>query len=155
MGLMASVGEDKAVRRQRRPSVTGVRGVARERVLVVDDDPAILMLTRAKLEDGGFEVFTSPDPLEASLLVQRIRPTILVLDVRMPGLAGDRLAQALARAGHGRTLSVILHSGIDDSDLDQAVERAGALGAIRKSGDPRYFMFQLRRLLAQRPALPR
>lgn len=123
-------------------------------MLVVDDDPAILMLTRAKLEDAGFEVFTCSDALQASLMVQSERPNLLILDVVMPGMAGDRLAQAIAGSRHGESPTIVLHSSLDGEELEGAVSRAGALGAIRKSGDPRYFMFQLREMLNRRTAPP-
>lgn len=54
-----------------------------QRILVVDDEPAVCALYRRELEDEGFEVATAGDSDSAMHLVQSWDPQLVVLDVRL------------------------------------------------------------------------
>jgi CheY-like chemotaxis protein len=64
-------------------------------LLVVDDDTAVLEISNALLQNLGFTVISTSDPLEALSLLQN-NPEIdgLVSDYRMPVMNGEELAQA-------------------------------------------------------------
>ena len=57
-------------------------------VLVVDDEPAIVRLVRAKLQADGYAVLTAGRGEEALALLDDERPDLVVLDVMMPGMDG-------------------------------------------------------------------
>jgi CheY-like chemotaxis protein len=68
------------------------------RVLVVDDEEAILKLTARALESVGYEVVVSSDGWDALRVVDSQRPfDLFVIDVVMPTMRGDELAQRLLR----------------------------------------------------------
>ena len=58
------------------------------RVLIVDDDPRILLFLKSKLKISGYEVLTASDGLEALEQVQAQEPDLVVLDVVMPRMDG-------------------------------------------------------------------
>ena len=58
------------------------------RVLIVDDDPRILLFLKSKLKVSGYEVLTASNGLEALEQVQAQEPDLVVLDVVMPGMDG-------------------------------------------------------------------
>jgi adenylate cyclase len=64
-------------------------------VLVVDDEPEILTLVESRLNAGGYEVITAADGEEGLKKCQMFRPDIAVLDIMMPGMSGDSLAEAM------------------------------------------------------------
>ena len=68
-----------------------------ETVLVVDDDPQILMLAKIMLEDSGYRVLTAGTPGEAIVLAQKHagKVQLLLADVVMPGMNGRDLAKRL------------------------------------------------------------
>jgi len=71
-----------------------VQGLSR--VLVVDDDDGIRHFAARALGQGGYEVVTASDGLEALRLVEsQPRFDLFVLDVKMPGMRGDELARRL------------------------------------------------------------
>ncbi len=67
------------------------------RVLLVDDEPALLKVLGIKLRVSGFEVVTARDGVEALKLVEAVRPDILLLDVLLPGMDGLRVLEKLRR----------------------------------------------------------
>jgi CheY-like chemotaxis protein len=63
-------------------------------VLVVDDDPTIVCFLREALEDEGYEVVTAVDG-EALPLAQDRHPSVILLDVAMPGMDGLEVSRRL------------------------------------------------------------
>lgn len=65
-------------------------------ILVVDDEPGVLMMARRILETAGYSVLEARDGVEAmSLVGANVRLEMLVSDVNMPGLSGDEVARRL------------------------------------------------------------
>jgi two-component system chemotaxis response regulator CheY len=67
--------------------------VITRRILVVDDDAAILTFISMALSDEGYEVLTAEDGLSALELVLAQHPDLILLDMRMPGLDGRAFIQ--------------------------------------------------------------
>jgi CheY-like chemotaxis protein len=118
-------------------------------VLVVDDDPITLEVARERLEGAGYQVHVRDQALGTTEFIAKNRPDIVLMDVMMPGLSGDKLAELLQRQDRTRQVPVILHSSKESADLDVMVERAGVLGAITKTSDDDAFLAQFQRLAAQ------
>lgn len=78
------------------------------KMLVVDDDPAWRALYRMGFE-GDFEVFEAVDGLDALAALDRVRPNIIVLDLRMPHLDGMGFLRQMER--RGLKVPVIVCSG--------------------------------------------
>lgn len=97
----------------------------RRRVLVVDDDRAILELVATRLTLAGYDVFSARDGREAVERVRALRPHAMVLDLNMPEVDGFGV---LERLGPSTTASLpILVLTARHSSKD--VQRAIALGA--------------------------
>jgi two-component system KDP operon response regulator KdpE len=62
--------------------------VRKQLILVVDDEPAIVRLVRAKLQTDGHAVITASRGEEALPLLEEQRPDLIVLDLMMPGIDG-------------------------------------------------------------------
>ncbi len=106
------------------------------RVLVVDDDPLILDVTAAMLEDLGCEVITANSGEGALRKLSPATPIeILITDINMPGMDGYALAKAAVQLRPG--LKVIVLSGREH-------ERTG-FPLIRKP----FLQEDLRRTMAQ------
>ena len=57
-------------------------------ILVVDDEPVVVEITKRKLEERGYEVYTAGDGLEAFLRLKSKIPDMIILDVQMPQMNG-------------------------------------------------------------------
>lgn len=65
------------------------------KVIVIDDEPFIVMMIGEKLRREGFEVVTSRESVGAVELVRRERPDLVILDWMMPEVSGIEICRAL------------------------------------------------------------
>lgn len=123
--------------------------MSRGTVLVVDDDPIVLEVTRERLEDAGYKVFTREEALGTSQWTAEFQPDIVLLDVNMPALTGPDLANLLKKRRATKDVAIILYSSLEPAELQAKLRVTGAIGAIQKSGDARRFMEEFERLAAR------
>ncbi len=91
----------------------GGYGVQAPRILIVDDDPNLLVLLADQLRADGFETATARDGVEALRRLQSSWPDLLIIDMMMPRMDGLSLAREIkARAD----LPIIVLSAIDAGD---------------------------------------
>lgn len=91
----------------------GGHGVHSPRILIVDDDPNLLVLLANQLRADGYEIATARDGVEALRRLQSSWPDLLIIDMMMPRMDGLSLAREIkARAD----LPIIVLSAIDAGD---------------------------------------
>ena len=108
----------------------------RPSVLIVDDTPANLESFSCVLESEGYELVKANSGQEALKLALRTEFSVILLDVRMPGMDGIETATFL-RAGRGRFTPIIFVSAFENTPFE--VERgylAGAIDYLYKPVDP-------------------
>jgi DNA-binding response OmpR family regulator len=82
-------------------------------ILVADDNPAFADLLRATLEEAGYEVVTASTGLAAVSCLANNEIDAAVLDVLMPGISGDAVAERLRQLDP--ELPVLLMTGADST----------------------------------------
>jgi len=102
------------------------------KILLVDDDRAVLDMMSKLLTHRGHEVHICATPFGVSAQIVRDPPDVVVLDVMMPGLGGSALASLIAKLELERAPTVLLWSAMDDVALAEAAEEAGGLAWISK-----------------------
>ena len=117
-------------------------------VLVVDDEPDILTFVRLALEDEGYGVVTARNGSEALDVAGATNPSLILLDLRMPGMGGREFVQEYrTRESRGGTAApeppktpvpIILVTASRLPEVDP--EEIGATGVLRKP-------FEVERLL--------
>jgi response regulator RpfG family c-di-GMP phosphodiesterase len=105
------------------------------RILLVDDDPALRMLLRTTFEVADVDVVEAHDANAARIELERARPSVIVLDVRMPGKSGLELCRELKDDPRTRDIPIVLLTGSDGGTSTAAME-AGADAYIRKPFSP-------------------
>ncbi len=127
------------------------RHLPRERVLVVDDDPAARYLLGGALEETRYEFIESDDGLRALELVAQLRPAALFLDLHMPGLAGEQVLQRLRADPATEDLPVIVYSS-QVLDPEARARLAGASGFLSKEASRAGILGSFRELMARAAA---
>ena len=104
-------------------------------VLLVDDDRALRKLLRAYLEQESITVLEAGSGEDGLAMIERTPPSLVLLDVRLPGIDGFEVLRRL-EAG-GRNVPVILVTSLED-ELDQLVGyRLGAMDFVTKPVSPK------------------
>lgn len=103
------------------------------KVLLVDDEPDILLMLRMSFEDEGHEVVTAANGRLALEQITEHRPDVVVLDMMMPTLDGYGVLEAMR--DEGLTTPVVMVSAKSDpKDAKRALE-LGAVGYVVKPFD--------------------
>ena len=98
-----------------------------KKILVVDDDPAILTMVAEKLKENGYAVVTAKDGEETLKVVSAEKPDLIILDLVLPKLDGWRVCQKLKRDELYKRIPIVLLSGlIDDESGIQSMEEGDA-----------------------------
>ena len=118
-------------------------------VLVVDDDPSARDLLQRFLNREGFHVECASNGPEALALVKHLRPTVITLDVMMPGMDGWSVLTKLKENPATADIPVVMLTIVDDKHFGHAL---GATEYLTKPVDRERLTAIIQKL--RRPALP-
>jgi PleD family two-component response regulator len=104
----------------------------KKKIFVVDDDEKHLLTTREILELAGYEVVVHNSPFRSSEVIKAVSPDLILLDVNMPALSGDRLCSLLKGHSAAKNLPILLYSSNDEDSLRRSVAEFGADGYVCK-----------------------
>jgi len=106
-------------------------------VLIADDEPSVRMLVQATIETDGYHVIEATDGNEAWSLIQEHSPSLVLLDVRMPGRTGLEILRAIkAEPKLIATKVILLTASAQESDINAGLV-AGADFYLTKPFSPR------------------
>lgn len=113
----------------RREGAAGLAG--RRAILVLDDSPLVLAVTRFALEAAGFTVAIAEDLSSFERLRTSFAPDLILVDVQMPEAFGDDVTSTL-RGWHGVRVPILLVSSLEEAELARRARRAEASGYVLK-----------------------
>jgi two-component system, OmpR family, KDP operon response regulator KdpE len=102
----------------------------RLRILVVDDEPAILRFLRASLESRGYAVATATDGHTALDLIRRVATDLVVLELGLPDMDGLDVVRQIREGS--RTLPIIILSSRDNENAKVLAFDLGADDYVTK-----------------------
>jgi DNA-binding response OmpR family regulator len=120
------------------------------RVLIVDDEPDVLLLLRIELEAEGYETLLAADGETALRRIVEERPDVVLLDVMMPVVDGWGVLQRLADQ-RSTARVIVLSAKASDSDVVHALE-LGAQEYVTKPFDPAALLVTVAHVLHSTPA---
>lgn len=118
-------------------------------VLVVDDEPNILLSLEFLMQQAGFSVATAADAEQALEQINRQCPDLLLLDISLPGMSGFDLLERLRADNATQTLPVIM---LTAHGREVEKEKGLALGAndyVTKPFSTRELVNRVQALLAE------
>lgn len=104
----------------------------KKKVLVVDDDEMHLYTTKELLQNDRIEVSTHKNWLGVTNRVRDFEPDLVLLDINMPGLSGDKLSAIIKPYCDATRTPIVFHSSNDEDSLRELVENHGVSGYICK-----------------------
>lgn len=122
----------------------------RAKIFVLDDSQTFLALVRVHLEAEGYLVQTFDSPLGISREIIRHQPDLVIVDVNMPSISGDKVCLLIRSASYARGVVILLHSSLPESDLHDVARKCGADGFVPKSSDPAILIAAVQKHLAGR-----
>ena len=124
------------------------------KILVVDDDRAILKMIKQYLTANGVAVVITDNGSEALLFIRDSRPDLVLCDSQMPGLDGQALCRAIKREAKTSSIPVVLMSGerVGDKDVVSGLE-LGADDYILKPFSMSVLLARLRAVLRRYEAV--
>jgi CheY-like chemotaxis protein len=126
--------------------------VAKGKVLLIDDDAIVRHVTTSRLESTGYVVVTRANAIGTSRVILEERPDVVLLDVQMPGLSGDALAQLLQNLPRQARTSVIFYSSEAAAVLAKLALIPGVIGFLQKTSDAASFLREFEALFGRRQA---
>jgi CheY-like chemotaxis protein len=118
-------------------------------ILVVDDNDDNAEIVRALLEARGFPVLVAHDGDQAMTLFESARPSLVLLDVLMPGRSGWEVCRLMRQhPEHGRNVRIIMLTALAEWNDKQSALQTGADDYITKPIDLPDLELRVRRNLA-------
>jgi DNA-binding response OmpR family regulator len=113
-----------------------------QRILIVDDEPNIVLSLEFLLEQSGYEVAVAPDGEQALQQMDEFHPDLMLLDVMTPGRNGYEVCQKVRENREWDNVKIVMLSA---KGRDQEVSKGLTLGADAYVTKP----FSTRQLIAQ------
>jgi len=108
----------------------------KKRILVVDDDRAILDMFKDILSrDDRYDVRVAETGYDAGMLTEAFRPHLLILDYMLPDVNGNIVCQRLREREETASTKVLIISGVVNQAEIDGLLKAGAQGFMRKPFD--------------------
>ncbi|NEO87202.1 MAG: response regulator [Spirulina sp. SIO3F2] len=101
-------------------------------ILVVDDNPLNVDVLEELLEDAGFAVASAFSGDDAIALAKGEHPSLVLLDVMMPGMDGLETCKAFKADPDLNSIPIILITALDDRSITKQSRKVGAVGYITK-----------------------
>ena len=124
--------------------------MAGEPILIVDDTPVNLKLTRILLVNEGYKVLTAASAEEALELLRSCHPALILADIQLPGMDGLELTRRIKQDEKTRDISVVALTAFAMKGDEQKAIDAGCDGYITKPIDTRSLGNRIREFLGRR-----
>ena len=109
--------------------------MTRQKVMIVDDSDLVLEIYKNALESAGFEVITRNTPFGTASLISSEKPNLVLLDIFMPALSGDKLVELVRKDKNIKNTKLLLFSDRPVDELKSVSATCGADGFIQKTRD--------------------
>jgi CheY-like chemotaxis protein len=126
--------------------------MAKDTILVIDDNPVNLKLIRILLTGEGYDVRTAADAKEAAKVLAEIHPSLILMDIQLPGIDGLELTRRLKAEPTTRDITIVGLTAYAMKGDEERILAAGCDGYIAKPIDTRTLPDCIKGYLARRSA---
>jgi CheY-like chemotaxis protein len=119
-------------------------------ILIVEDDPASLMLATTALEAGGFTVENAGSAEDAREVIARRKPALILMDIGLPGMDGLDFTRELKSKARTAGIPIVALTANNMPLYERAAMVAGCQGFIAKPVSPAVLTEEVRAYLSGR-----
>src|SRR5438067_3125931 len=117
------------------------------KILIADDEPDALELVAFNLKAAGYDVVTAADGEEALKKARSAMPSLIVLDLMLPGVDGLEVCKILRRDSTTRSIPILMLTA-KAAEIDRVLGlELGADDYVTKPFSPRELVLRIKRLL--------
>lgn len=103
------------------------------KITIIEDEQSILEMYRIKFQLEKFDVSVAKNGIEGLDVLEKIRPDIILLDLRMPMMSGDEMLRKLRDREWGTQIPVIILTNISRDEAPRTLWHLGVSEYIVKS----------------------
>ena len=122
--------------------------MAAKKILIVDDEPDVLLVLGKRLTSAGYDVVKAGSGQAGLSKAKTERPDLIILDMMMPEMSGEEVAQELKIGHETRSIPILFLTALF-TKRDEAAQGHAAGGQIffAKPYDPEELLSEVKRLL--------
>lgn len=118
-----------------------------KKILIIDDEPNLVVLLEARLKTQGYEILTAYDGQSGLEMAKKHKPNLIILDLMLPKIDGHKVCGLLKNDTRYAKIPIILFTArAQDSDRQMAKE-LGADAYITKPFEPKVLLSKIEELL--------
>jgi len=106
-----------------------------KKIVIIEDDFDVLETVKLRLEKEGFRVLAASTGIEVVNDIVNEKPNLILLDLNLPDLDGDIVAQVFQKKDIIDGVPIIIMSAKEESEIKNAAMRIKAVDYIRKPLD--------------------
>ncbi len=92
-----------------------------KKIAIIEDEPSISELYRIKLEHEGYEVGTAANGKQGLVLIEKMKPDLVLLDLLMPEMSGEQMLAELRKKDWGKSMKVIILTNVSRQEAPESL----------------------------------
>jgi DNA-binding response OmpR family regulator len=124
-----------------------------KKILIVDDDPHLLLGLAPRLQANSYSVVTAADAISAIAVARNEAPDLIILDLGLPGGDGFLVMERIRNLATLASIPIIVLSAWDPAGNRKRSLDAGAVAFFQKPPDNHEFLTAIRHALGESSAL--
>lgn len=103
------------------------------KIVIVEDNISLAEIYKIRLELIGYICSVAHEGNEALALIERERPSLVLLDLMVPGVAGDQILKRMRESEWGKNIRVLIISNLNEADAPAGLRNWGIEGYAVKA----------------------
>ncbi len=103
------------------------------KIVIVEDNVALADIYKTRLEMIGYHCFVAYNGKAALELIQAEQPSLVLLDLMVPEIAGDKILEIMRGSDWGKDIKVLIISNLNESDAPAGLREQGIEGYAVKA----------------------
>ena len=120
-----------------------------KKILVVDDEPAILKMVEFRLKANGYEVVTASDGQEGFEKAKTESPDLMILDLMLPKIDGHKVCGLLKADTRYKNIPIIMFTARAQEKDRKLGQELGAEAYITKPFEPDVLLGKIKELISE------